>query len=239
MKNYFKLLKRYNLLGKNMIFIIGLVFLNFAETLNIQLFTDILDNITSKRVWIFFLGCNTFIVVWNYMIYRYMVGMVEKFKMSYKMALYEKVTYYSINQLNDSSMAKITSSIDSANSMIDNIVRKMPEWIIHLVVSSITSIFLLGRKNFFLLIIVLLEIIPLGTMIFKGKKMTKELSKKRKEISLKMYSIIERLYGYTVIKSFSKEKYEVQNFFDVSHKYQKLSTKKDTIIVKLKLLQEL
>lgn len=229
MKNYIQLLKRHNVFGRTMFFLFMIALLNVAETLEIKVFTATLNDIMNEKMWICTFLVGLFIVVESKIAYRYMIEISEDFKIRHKKALFEKVTYYNINQFGETSMPKIISSLDMANSIGDSLIRELPDWILYVVISAMTSLVILAKENLVLLIIVILEIFPIGVVILIGKRKSKFLSKERKKIDIKTYSIIERLYGYIVVKSFSKEKYESKQFNDICNEYRIVSTKKRCI----------
>ena len=226
MRNYIQLLKRHCVFGRTMVFLFMIALLNVAETLEIKVFTATLNDIMNKKMWICMFLVGLFIVVESKVAYRYMIDISEDFKIRHKKALFDKVTYYNINQLGESSMPKIISCLDMANSIGDSLIRELPDWILYIVVCAMTSLVILARENLVLLIIVIMEIIPIGIVILVGKRKSKLLTKERKKIDIKTYSIIERLYGYIVVKSFSKEKYECGQFNDVCNEYRDVSIRK-------------
>lgn len=229
MKNYIQLLKRHGVLGRTLIFLFMIALLNVAETLEIKVFTATLNDIMNEKMWICMFLVGLFIVVESKVAYRYMIDISEDFKIRHKRALFDKVIYYNINQLGESSMPKIISCLDMANSIGDSLIRELPDWILYIVISAMTSLVILARENLVLLIVVIIEIVPIGVVILIGKRKSKVLTKERKKIDIKTYSIIERLYGYIVVKSFSKEKYECKQFNDVCNEYRDVSIRKRCI----------
>lgn len=229
MKNYIQLLKRHGVLGRTLIFLFMIALLNVAETLEIKVFTATLNDIMNEKMWICMFLVGLFIVVESKVAYRYMIDISEDFKIRHKRSLFDKVTYYNINQLGESSMPKIISCLDMANSLGDSLIRELPDWILYIVISAMTSLVILAKENLALLIVVIIEIFPIGVVILIGKRKSKVLTKERKKIDIKTYSIIERLYGYIVVKSFSKEKYECKQFNDVCNEYRDVSIRKRCI----------
>lgn len=229
MKNYIQLLKRHGVLGRTLIFLFMIALLNVVETLEIKVFTATLNDIMNEKMWICMFLVGLFIVVESKVAYRYMIDISEDFKIRHKRALFDKVIYYNINQLGESSMPKIISCLDMANSIGDSLIRELPDWILYIVISAMTSLVILARENLVLLIVVIIEIVPIGVVILIGKRKSKVLTKERKKIDIKTYSIIERLYGYIVVKSFSKEKYECKQFNDVCNEYRDVSIRKRCI----------
>lgn len=229
MRDYIKLVRNYKI-GKKL-FIITFVSCLFtiAGTYSNKAFQIAIDGISDLRNAIPYALTLLIIFILKDRYYKMQCKLQESLAHKYRTDMYGKILRLSINNLNDTSIGKIITAIQSAYEVVNSAIR-LPYYFISIIVSIIVTLVLMFRQDIFLTIIIVIEIVPAGVMIIKLRKQVKQLTVERRESTTIMNDTISRLKSFLVIKSFAKEQFEYNRFFNQSlHRKQIIMNNKYSV----------
>lgn len=228
MKEYIKLMKRFHLGGGILLLLILSSLLDGIQTYETKALQAVLSDISSKENMILFIAVSVTIPILAFIHFRISSYMRSRFVHEYRVQLFEKVVNSPMEKLQEMKIGKVTVSIDSGESMSDDIV-EIPEWILGMIVSLVLALFLMLRQNVILTGIIVAEVIPFGLLILSARKKSRVLAKKKRELNGKTYTGIQRLLSFLAIKSFSKEKAEIEAFDNLSSDFHKIMLEKQGV----------
>jgi len=229
MKNWIRLMKKYNQFGN--LFIIGLL-TTLARSIGIismkyypLLAASIQKDGIGMEVWrivIIIVMTTFFSTVFRWMCKRFGSTVRQNFAHVYRQDLFQKVTKLKMYDLQEMSFPTMNTVISNATDTVNSSLT-IPTDIIMDAVSLITGLIIFGMQDMMLTGIVLGVCIIIG-IIFHGmfKIMTK-LAKIKNDASKELNTSIGRLEGFMTIKLSGTENKEVSMFSESSDKLRRMS----------------
>lgn len=149
----------------------------------------------------------------------------------YQDDIYSKVISLSVENLETFSIPKLTTAIQSTiDTAMDCI--NIPLWLFSVIVTSVSTFVVLFNTDKVLTLIIMSFSFPLLILNLKVQKNLDGFTEFKRRQSATMNTIISRLEGYLTIKSFGKEKFEKDSFYETSTKLEEVLIQRGSLLNK-------
>lgn len=228
MKDYVKFCKRYKILLALVAVLIFEITTRVLISGSVKIFQISVQHIGQKTIWSYLilaiiinLGVFVFTKLkwWSATISR--EGAAEK----YRNDLYTKVVNLKMKDLQTLSIPATTIAVESAYEVADDAVM-IPVWFANILGTSLSGFYMMVTTDYRLTTIILLMISPTLILFYSLNNKIKTLTEERRKQAKDLNNAVGRLAGFETIKSFCKEKYEIDNYKAISSNYKQVAMKK-------------
>lgn len=229
MKDYVKFCKRYKILLALVAVLIFEIATRILISGSVKIFQISVQHIGQKTIWsylILFAIINLGVFIFTKLKWWTATSSREGAAEKYRNDLYKKVVNLKMKDLQTLSIPATTIAVESAYEVADDAVM-IPVWFANILGTSLSAFAMMVTTDYRLTIILLMMMSPTLILFYSLNNKIKTLTEERRKQAKDLNNAVGRLAGFETIKSFSKEKYEIDNYKTISSNYKQVTLKKN------------